>query len=384
MIMDFAENIKKLARSVQRRRNQVRTEEATKASLIMPFIAALGYDIHEPDEVIPEFTADAGVKQNEKVDYAIVKGGKPVILVECKSARTALGKEHLSQLIRYYAVTDARFAILTNGVEYQFFTDLCKRNVMDDSPFLVVDMRNLDDGKLVEVSRFAKSKFDAQAIWELVHTKVVEQRDLQVISVNIAREFANPSRDLVKLLARGVLGKGRQKPAEWERVTRITKQALDQYLATKRIVEPPFSPPVLEEVDAVVCKPPVPPHPDGTPNFSVYEDWDRSDSELQELFMKLHTYIVALGKDVKVVPVKKYISFKRTRNMADVKLKSRHKELTVYAFLDPDSVQLQEGFTRDVRNIGHHSPNHLEITIQNQDDLERAKPLLQRSYEEAG
>ena len=97
--------------------------------------------------------------------------------------------------------------------------------------------------------------------------------------------------------------------------------------------------------------------------------------------MKLHAYIVTLGKDVKVVPVENYISFKRTRNIADVKLKSRNKELTVYAFLDPDSVRLQEGFTRDVRNIGHHSPNHLEITIRNQEDLEKAKQLLLQSYE---
>lgn len=129
---------------------------------------------------------------------------------------------------------------------------------------------------------------------------------------------------------------------------------------------------------------PVPPQPNGTPNFSVYEDWDRSDSDLQELFMKLHAYIVALGKDVKVVPVKKYISFKRARNFSDVKLRSKNKRLVIYAFLDPDSVQLQEGFTRDVRKIGHHSPNNLEITIRDRDDLERAKPLIQRSYEKAG
>lgn len=127
-----------------------------------------------------------------------------------------------------------------------------------------------------------------------------------------------------------------------------------------------------------------PPHRDVSPNFSVHKGWDRSDVELQKFFMKLHAHIVAFGKDVKVVAVENYISFKRKRNIADVKLKSRNKELTVYALLDPDSVQLQEGFTRDVREIGHHSPNHLEITIRNLDDLERAKPLLQRSYEEAG
>ncbi len=130
--------------------------------------------------------------------------------------------------------------------------------------------------------------------------------------------------------------------------------------------------------------PPVPSHPDESPNFSVYHAWDRSDVELKELFWKFYSYIVSLGKDVKVVPVKNYISFKRTRNFSDVKLRSKDKRLVIYAFLDPDNVQLQEGFTRDVRKIGHHSPNNLEITIRNQEDLEKARPLLRQSYQLSG
>ena len=201
----------------------MRTEEATKNAFVMPFISALGYDIHDPLEVIPEFTADAGVRQQEKVDYAIMKDGRPSILVECKSANVSLGKDHLSQLIRYYAVTDARYGILTNGVVYQFFTDLVKRNVMDEEPFLVVDMLDLSDDMLAEVARFARSEFDAQAIWDLVDRRQTEERELKIIGENIAREFANPSRDLVRILAKGVLRKGNQRRSEWERVTQSHK-----------------------------------------------------------------------------------------------------------------------------------------------------------------
>ena len=352
---------------------------------MLPFISALGYDIHDPKEVIPELTADTGVKKDEKVDYAIVNDGKPVILVECKKGRISFDK-HGSQLFRYYTATDARFAILTNGVEYQFFTDLRKPNVMDKSPFLIVDMLDLKEWQIDEICKFAKPSFDGNAIWKSVHSKEINQKDMRTITDNIAREFESPSWDFVKLLAKGVLGKGSQRKAERERVTRLTKQALDQYSgkcsqATKHVIETSTFPPESEGDDEAKRTPPFQPHMNRTPDFSVYEDWDKSDPELKKLFMKLHAYIVALGKDVKVVPVKKYISFKRTRNMADVKLKSRNKELTVYAFLDPDSVRLQEGFTRDVRNIGHHSPNHLEITIRNQEDLEKAKHLLLQSYE---
>ena len=380
--MDFADRIRKLAKRVARQQERVRNEEATKTSFVLPFISALGYDIHDPDEIIPEYTADVGVKQNEKVDYAILKDRKPVILVECKSARTSLREEHLSQLIRYYAVTDARFAILTNGVEYQFFTDLRKDNVMDETPYLIVDMLNLEEWQIDEICRFAKPSFDGNAIRESVHSKVKNQKDMRTITENIAREFASPSWDFVKLLAKGVLGKGSQKKTERERVTRLAKQALDQYKgkesqAAEHTDESPTSQSELEGNGEST-------QPNGTPNFSVYHAWDRSDVELKELFWKLYSYIVSLGKDVKVIPVKNYISFKRARNFSDVKLRSKNKRLVIYAFLDPDSVQLQEGFTRDVRKIGHHSPNNLEITIRNRDNLERAKPLIQRSYEEAG
>ena len=274
--MGVAESIRELAASVPQRKRHVRSEEATKNAFVMPFITALGYDIHDPTEVVPEFTADAGVKQSEKVDYAIMKDGRPSILVECKSAGVSLGKEHLSQLIRYYAVTDARFAILTNGVEYRFYTDLRKRNVMDESPFMVVDMLDLKEEQAEEICRFAKHAFDEQAIWELVHTREVEQKELQIIMGNIAREFTSPSKDLVRILAKGVLGKGYQSRSEWARVTQLTKRALDKYMGGSVPDKDDPSPPVPE---------PVPPQPLHIPNFSSYPPWDKADDELKYFFI---------------------------------------------------------------------------------------------------
>ena len=244
--MDFADLIRKLAKRVSRQQEHIRTEEAAKTSFVLPFISALGYDIHDPKEVIPELTADTGVKKDEKVDYAIMNDGKPVILVECKKGRISFDK-HGSQLYRYYAATDARFAILTNGVEYQFFADLRKPNVMDKSPFLIVNMLDLEEWQIDEICKFAKPSFDGNAIWKSVHSKEKNRKDMRTITDNIAREFASPSRKLVRLLAHGVLEKGYQKPAEWQRVTRLTKQALDQYSgkcsqATKHVIETSTSP----------------------------------------------------------------------------------------------------------------------------------------------
>ena len=84
----------------------------------------LGYDIFNPSEVIPEFTADIGTKKGEKVDYALMQDGNPVVLVECKKLGTKLSSQSVSQLLRYFGVTEARVGILTDGIFYRFFSDL--------------------------------------------------------------------------------------------------------------------------------------------------------------------------------------------------------------------------------------------------------------------
>ena len=104
--------------------NTLQTEEAAKTSLVLPFIQALGYDIFDPAEVVPEFTADHGLKQGEKVDYAVISAGKPAFIFECKKANDTLDINRASQLSRYFTQTDARIAILTGGVLYKFYSDL--------------------------------------------------------------------------------------------------------------------------------------------------------------------------------------------------------------------------------------------------------------------
>ena len=130
----------------------VQTEEATKNAFIMPFLQALGYDVFNPTEVVPEFTADIGIKTGEKVDYAIMIGGMPMILIECKQCANELNVQNESQLLRYFNVTKAKFGILTNGLVYQFYTDLEEPNIMDLKPFLSFDVRECDKINYTELN----------------------------------------------------------------------------------------------------------------------------------------------------------------------------------------------------------------------------------------
>lgn len=113
--MDFKDQIKQLGERVARLKDSIQTEEATKTALILPFLNALGYDVFDPHEVSPEFISDIGTKKGEKVDYAILRDGKPCLLIECKHWAQSLTL-HDNQLLRYFHVTSARFGILTNGI----------------------------------------------------------------------------------------------------------------------------------------------------------------------------------------------------------------------------------------------------------------------------
>ena len=114
--MDFIEQLHALSAKVQKQKDTIQTEEATKNAFILPFISALGYDVFDPCEVVPEFTADVGIKKGEKADYAIFHDGKVIVLLECKKCGTDLSSCHASQLYRYFSVTEARIAILCDGI----------------------------------------------------------------------------------------------------------------------------------------------------------------------------------------------------------------------------------------------------------------------------
>jgi len=165
--VEFVERIKVLAARVEKQKDNIVTEEACKNAFVMPFLNALGYDVFNPDIVIPEFTADVGVKKGEKVDYAIKLNGTITMLVECKGCGSDLAQQHMSQLYRYFSVTDARFAILTNGQQYWFYSDLDEPNRMDQRPFFRFDILDYRASHIAELSKFTNEQFDLGKILTL-------------------------------------------------------------------------------------------------------------------------------------------------------------------------------------------------------------------------
>jgi len=104
-------------------------------------------------------------------------------------------------------------------------------------------------------------------------------------------------------------------------------------------------------------------------------------ADLLDLYHLLTDYLTAVGDDVQVKTTDYYVAFRRIKNFACVEIRNQMKKLLVFAKVNPDTIALEPGFTRDVRSIGHFGTGDLEITIQTVADLEKAKPLLDQSYQ---
>ena len=223
--MDFKDQIKIISERTLKLKDQILTEEATKNAFIMPFIQSLGYDIFNPIEVVPEFVADIGLKKGEKIDYAIFNEGKPAILIECKHWSKNLDL-HDGQLLRYFHVSKAKFGMLTNGIEYRFYSDLVEPNKMDEKPFLEFIISDIKDNQLEELKKFHKTVFDVASIVstasELKYTK-----ELKLL---IHQELTNPSSDFVRHLAKRVYP-GVVTAKILEQFTSFTKRSVKEYIS---------------------------------------------------------------------------------------------------------------------------------------------------------
>jgi hypothetical protein len=199
-LVALEDSLRVLSERVKSHSSSMATEEAVKTAVVLPLFQALGYDVFDPFEMIPEFTADAVGKKGERVDYAIKLNGEIRILVECKPVTTQLDKVHLAQLFRYFTVTPAKFAILTNGRTFQFHTDLEEPNKLDTRPFLTFDLADVQPQHVLELKKFEKASFDVDAILATAE----RLKYVSAIKQQITQEMDNPSEESVRILSSGL------------------------------------------------------------------------------------------------------------------------------------------------------------------------------------
>ena len=257
--MDFIDEVRTRSRRFQTRLEHLDTEEATKTSLVMPFIQMLGYSIFDPTEVVPEFTADFGNKKGEKVDYALMQDYKPVILIEVKKHGTNLRVEQESQLFRYFSATSARFGILTDGITYRFYSDLDEPREMDKKPFFEFNMLDFTDVQVEQLKQFHKDSFDlletVEAARELKYTNEMMRA--------LSDEMRNPSDDFVRFILTRIEYPGSKTRQRVEQFTPLVRLAFGQFVKDlidsrlKSALERGNEPSEEPEVEETTTEPPV-------------------------------------------------------------------------------------------------------------------------------
>lgn len=223
--MDFIDEIRQFSEKAKTAIPHLKTEEATKTALILPFLQILGYNIFDPLEVVPEFTADVGTKKGEKVDYAIMVGGKPAILIEAKPVTDNL-TGHGTQLFRYFTTSPAKFAILTNGLVYKFFSDLQEPNKMDEQAFLEFSLLDPREAIVAEVKKFHKESFNADDLFSAAANLKYSTQ----IRALFDAELREPSDEFLRFLLRDV-HPGKITQGVLEKFRPLVKRTIGVYLS---------------------------------------------------------------------------------------------------------------------------------------------------------
>lgn len=203
----------------------VETEEATKTALVLPFLQAMGYDVFNPSEVIPEFTADVGIKKGEKVDYAVCRDGQPTILIECKPHGASLDT-YSGQLFRYFSVTNARLAILTDGVVYRFYSDLVAPNKLDEHPFMTFVLTAMKRDVVAQMEKLTKHNFNLEQILE----QAEGLRFINQLRSRFEKELDAPSDDFVRVLCDPIYD-GRFTQQATDRFRNLVRTALRSHIS---------------------------------------------------------------------------------------------------------------------------------------------------------
>ena len=265
--MNLYDDLSKISKQVKTQLQQMKNNEAATINVsVQPVIRALGYDMENLSEVYPEYP----ILNMDAVDYAIMRDGKPKIFIEAKNANVALDK-HWKQLFQYFNADDVIVGILTNGIEYRFYTDLKKRHIMDKQPFMTLDMLNLDERLVAKLESFTMAGFDPERI-----NASAQKRVLMRI---LRQEIDKPSEELAKHFARQVHS-GRLSNSDIQRYARLVKEAWHELVEQEwqsmlslpaRITEPPpvvSSEPKAERtyIDLPVL--------DGAVSIPIYATWE--------------------------------------------------------------------------------------------------------------
>ncbi len=311
---EFRQRVLAHAKVVVSRAPKVDNEAKTNTSLVQPFLATLGYDVGNPDEVSPEHHADFSDKFQNKVDYAILSHGVSVIALESKRVGAAI-KDDRGQLRSYFnACPTVKLGILTDGLKYEFYADSDKPNMMDETAFLRFDFAEItkngtiDDNTLGGIAAIRSGLFNpadvgAEAKRKLLFESLVE---------TLQRFKSDPSDDFIRFIlgcspVGGKINKLTQKIVDANRD--VIKSVMEAFVAQEALARFGYAP------KDVVRTPPTEPTVQATPvaaSEPEVEGFSPSEGEINAFNYTKSRLFYLVRNDILFREVQK-ISFRKTK-----------------------------------------------------------------------
>lgn len=347
--MEFNEQIKQFSERVAMLKDTISTEEATKMSLVVPMFQILGYDVFNPLEFCPEYTADVGIKKGEKVDYAILEEGQPNILIECKSCSEQIDK-HSSQLFRYFGTTPAKFGILTNGIIYRFYTDLEESNKMDLVPFLEINMLSIKDSSISELKKFCKDNFDKDKIFSTAE----ELKYSSLIKNILSSEFENPSEEFVRFILSGIY-EGQKNQKVIDKFTPVVKKSFSSFV--NEIVNNKISSALTKDGD------------DSTSEINEPNQTEEPRSKIITTEAEIESFYIVRGILAEIIPVEDVVH-RDTESYFGILYKNNNRKPICRLNLDRKIKQI---------HIPDENKKFIKYAIDNLNDIYKYKDLLLES-----
>ncbi|OYT15052.1 MAG: hypothetical protein B7C24_15060 [Bacteroidetes bacterium 4572_77] len=244
--MSLKDELKAIAERIENGRSNVSTEEATKHAFVLPFLQAIGYDIFNPLEVEPEAVADVSTYNGSKVDYCIKKDGQPIMILECKHWNKNIDS-YTKQLSSYFVNSNINIAIITNGIEYRFYSDTIRPNIMDDEPFFAFFITEIEEQTVKYLSFFTKDSFHSdtinQNIQDLIYTSKIEKV--------VKKELEDPSDEFINFFAKQIESSNYQRNRRNEFFKEIITQAINKQVNNSSV--PVNTEPIkIVEIDAEI------------------------------------------------------------------------------------------------------------------------------------
>lgn len=393
--MGLYEDLRKLSERVKSKKDHVKGEEATKHALIVPFIQALGFDTTDPLEVKPEYIADfARKKPNgryEKVDYLITVKGEPAIFVEAKSVDAA-AEEHDGQLRYYFNSTPSvKLAVVTNGLDYRFFTDLKTPNFMDEVPFLAFNILQITERAAGIIERYTKAQFDAESVRQ--HAE--EVISLEKVTAYLTELLRSPSASLIKLIIEelSLVGDKKIMPSVINRYEPIVKKSIENVLFehVKKSIQQMQAPPPAPSPEPPAQAPPVPASsPVAPPTAASQRPAAEQNPNIVTTQEELDIFEI-IKKICSSSPVKAPVVYKDGTNYFAINLGSdRSWFLRLYTGAQKKSFMVRlppakvETLVKEFppESVASH-PDWARIYFSTHADVQKLRPLILQAYEDA-